>query len=205
MPFGLNRLKSGKADAPADEKKEKDGGPSTPPNNEKDAPPQYAATAPPPPVTQPTEEEITAAFSNLTLGPNPTPFPDANTTLAHLKLLETFYTLKQDVAYTDGLFDLWDSKAPGTEESVANDEVATRTRLDALSKIREKRWALYVARAVDRFEAWWLKVAYVRERNPKMLRQKDMETKTEWNESWPNNFLNVSPMRWTTDMLPPVG
>jgi hypothetical protein len=31
-------------------------------------------------------------------------------------------------------------------------------RDEALAKTREKRWSLYVARAVERFEAWWLKV-----------------------------------------------
>jgi hypothetical protein len=101
----------------------------------------------------PSLDEINAHFSNLQIGAFVKYFSDTNVCLAHLKLLEAFFILKQEVGYTDGAFDIWDSRAPGTDESVANDEMARNKRKEARSKIREKRWALYVARAAHRFRS----------------------------------------------------
>jgi hypothetical protein len=159
-------------------------------------PPSYTANAAP---QGPSLDEINAGFANLSIEDHPKTFPDTNLTLAHLKLLEAFFILKQDIGYTDGAFDLWDSRAPGTVESVANDEVARNTRNEALSKIREKRWALYVARAVHRFETWWTKVLCTYE-DGQMLRQSDMATKQfqDWTSAG-------KVQRWTPTMLPPLG
>lgn len=159
-------------------------------------PPSYTASAAPP---GPSIDEINAGFANLSIEDHPKTFPDTNLTLAHLKLLEAFFILKQDIGYTDGAFDLWDSRAPGTIESVANDEMARNTRNEALSKIREKRWALYVARAVHRFETWWTKVLCTYEVS-QMLRQSDMTTKQF--QDWTGTG---QVQRWIPAMLPPLG
>ena len=159
-------------------------------------PPSYTASAA---LPGPSIEEINAGFANLSIDDHPKSFPDTNLALAHLKLLEAFFILKQDIGYADGAFDLWDSRAPGTVESVANDEVARNTRNEALSKIREKRWALYVARAVHRFETWWTKALCTYE-DSQMLRQSDMTTKEfqDWTSAG-------KVQRWTPAMLPPLG
>lgn len=110
----------------------------------------YPTSAPPeqqpPPSYTINPSDLTAAFSNLTLGPaTPTPTPDQ--CIAHLKLLEAFHQLREDVATTDGLFGINDSLVP------ANQPETQRTEI--LRRVREKRWAVYVARAATRFEKWW--------------------------------------------------
>lgn len=197
MPFGLKRASvGGKADVYPDEKKDAVQRAQDQPAENK-PPPGYSAMDPLPEVAI---EQLNAGFKNLKIAAFPQAFPDADLCLAHLKLLEAFHSLKEEVGYTDGAFDLWDTRAPGSEESVAGDETATKVRKEALSKIREKRWALYVARAVDRFESWWMNVLTPRESQPIRLRTVDM-IKPSFEE-----FPYVgTPQMYTTAMLPPLG
>ncbi|RSL46825.1 hypothetical protein CEP54_013669 [Fusarium duplospermum] len=126
---------------------------------------------------------LSSALNNPNLPTSVHP-PNAITCLAHLKLLHAIAKLKESIGYTDGLFGIWDSRArynrfktsSGPPKEVATDygpavsnylfaQLAHRGpgfdilsdngRSLALSKLREKRWAIYVARAVDRYEAWW--------------------------------------------------
>lgn len=100
----------------------------------------------PPPTYSVNPSDLTAAFSNLTLNlASGTPTKDQ--CIAHLKLLEAFHQLREDVALTDGLFGIHDSLVPAG--------VLETERLEILRRIREKRWAVYVARAAARFEKWW--------------------------------------------------
>lgn len=161
------------------------------------------------------EGDIMWAFSKLQIKPSTDGFPTAETSLAHLKLLEAFCSIKDEVAYTDGAFGLFDSRAPGTEESVAGDGEATQRRLEALAQIREKRWALYVVRAVDRFEVWWTKVlvprdiAHAERFDPKLrvgrLKTTDIEDVKCWNNFVDNPTVAQLKWKWTRDMLPPLG
>lgn len=66
---------------------------------------------------------------------------------AHLKLLESFHQLREAIALHDGLFGIWDSFVPSTRSE--------REQAEILLKIREKRWAIYVAKAASRFQTWW--------------------------------------------------
>ncbi|KFY18510.1 hypothetical protein V491_04767, partial [Pseudogymnoascus sp. VKM F-3775] len=160
------------------------------------------------------EADITWAFTKLQIRSSTDGFPTPETSLAHLKLLEAFYSLKDEVAYSDGAFGLFDSRAPGTEESVAGDMEATKRRLEALAQIREKRWALYVVRAVDRFEVWWTKVlvprdiAHAERFNPKLrvgrLKTTDIEDVGCWNNFVNNPTVAQLKWEWTRDMLPPL-
>jgi len=119
----------------------------------------------------PSEAEIgkvnlTEAFDKLSLGTG-SKYPDVDTCLAHLKLLFAFQVMKEEVGYTDGLWNIWDTRADDSatvsdvhdlEETPASGpagDEASKKRLAILSKIREKRWAVFLARAVDRYEAWW--------------------------------------------------
>ena len=195
--MGLGKRLSTMASKPDVYPNEKQGG--LPPNSQptsSEAPPTYTATAN---VPGPSLDEINASFSNLQIGDVPKNFPDTNLCLAHLKLLEAFFILKQEVGYTDGAFDIWDSRAPGTDESVAKDEVARNTRKEALSKFREKRWALYVARAVHRFEIWWMKVLCQYEESV-MLTEGAMRSREY--QDFPGAGMV---QKWTTFMLPPLG
>lgn len=144
--------------------------------------------------TDTAETDLTAAFANLDISVSSNPvIPTPDLCLAHLKLLKTFQILKEDVGYLDGLFGLWDAPC---ELPIVEDHDK------ALVVIREKRWALYIARAVERFEDWWLKVLCKQERAEK-LRQQDMNMKRG------SDFMDF-PKRgiakvWSTSMLPPIG
>ncbi|KAG6369007.1 hypothetical protein INS49_003226 [Diaporthe citri] len=183
-----------------------------------EAPPAYAAAQPvqnPPDVV-----DITAAFSSLNISPTPQD-PTVDTCLAHLKLLYALQSLKEDVGYTDGLWDIWDSRADGQDSDIDTelpDDLLPPSAAEAvdlrgsqgekgrlapsdiqkirLSKIREKRWALFVARAVDRYEAWWNVF-------PKtMLREADMNDQS--GAKYHHFVDETAYLRWTQDMLPPL-
>jgi len=153
----------------------------------KEQPPSYAADDP---ATGPSPEELNRAFSTLRLSDTPSLFPDPEHCLAHLKLLSAFHALKEDVGYTDGLFDLWN----GAYERAANRE-------EALAKLREKRWALYVARAVERFEAWWLQVLCTLE-PVKRLEGKEMVSNNLRFTEFPKRG---TVQKWNAGILPPIG
>ncbi|TVY75725.1 Glycine-rich domain-containing protein, partial [Lachnellula suecica] len=173
-----------------------------PPTPSKEAPPPVAKIAPNPPAKEqpptyaandpandPSPEELSRAFSSLRLSEQPLAFPDSDQCLAHLKLLYVFHSLKEDVGYTDGLFNLWN----GACERAHN-------RDEAIAKMREKRWALYIARAVERFQTWWIKVLCTIE-PAKRLEGKEMVS----NNSRFTEFTSRGAVqKWTVGMLPPI-
>jgi len=146
-----------------------------------------------PPYEPPTQAQIgdiSVTFESLNLSEYPSALPTTDECLAHLKLLSAFNVLKEDVGYTDGLFGLWDAMCEKVDE---------KDRVKVLASIHEKRWALYVARAVDRFQDWWTKVLCL---NKNRLEWKAMLT----DSAQFSRFTEVkSCMTWRTDMLPPLG
>ena len=161
---------------------EKHGNPS-PPNNSL-SPPAYAQDDPNLHVP-----DITAAFSKLNLAPSAKPTPDI--CIAHLKLLEAFHQLREDVACEDGLF--------GIRDAFADAAQSDQERAKLLAKIREKRWQVYVTKASKRFERWWITCVEPNEEKNRLLRQSNM----------PSIFKH-SPdhggrLEWNKDDLPPLG
>lgn len=193
-PFGLKRFSKSKSTLDFDQKE--DATIPQSPASERSAPPEYAATNP---LPEATVEELTRGFKYLTLHPQPDKLPRSDEVMAHLKLLEAIFALKEEIGYTDGLFDLWDSRALGTEESTAGDDNSRRQHDEALSKIREKRWALYVLRAVDRFEVWWHQFLCSQDPNSHPLVQQEMVTPL-----FGDFPLLGSIMKWNTAILPPL-
>ena len=196
MPLGFEKfsLKGDKQDVYPAEKLQENVkvAPVSSNGNGKEAPPSYAVNDPvnndaPP---GPSAEELNAAFANLKLSDTPPPFPTPDHCLAHLKLISAFHVLKEDVGYTDGLFNLWDAKCELVDG-----------RDEALARMREKRWALYVARAVERFEVWWLKVLCQME-NSQRLQGKEMVAN---NLRFMEFTRRGKVTKWTTSMLPPIG
>ena len=109
----------------------------------------------PPPTTSPppsysaatrggTALDLTAAFGQLQLEVGAK--PSADLCLAHLKLLEAFYVLRDEISQKDGLFGIRDETVSSKDE---------RQKKEQVLKIREKRWAVYVTKAALRFEVWW--------------------------------------------------
>ncbi|KAI9838829.1 MAG: hypothetical protein M1819_004035 [Sarea resinae] len=138
--------------------------------------------------------DLTANLQNLDLR-SASEKPTVPQCIAHLKLLESFYQLRDEVGRTDGLFGLSDSLAA----AVTEDE---REREAALAKIAEKRWAVYVARAADRFERWWHTSApSTAAGNPRnYLVQREMN-RNSYYDSLP---LKGQRIKYTRDYLPPL-
>lgn len=107
--------------------------------------------------------------------------------VAHLKFLAVLADLREAVAGTDGLFGLMDP-----DPKIFREEAG-----EAGARIKEKRWAIYVTRAVDRYAVWW-RTCVRASRAP--VTTADLETNaydyiTEWN----NEIL------WSAERLPPLG
>ena len=146
-------------------------------------PPSYSASAvqePPP--------DISTAFANLNLhvpsALTQTPTPDE--CLAHLKLLEAFHSLRQDVCQHDGLFGINDSFATASTE---------KERTQQLANLREKRWQVYVSKANKRFEAWWMTCVL-----PEARRETQYAVTTVGRTPWVGEKLEFE-----RDNLPPLG
>lgn len=120
--------------------------------------PHYSVSELPPPDYQADDDDVappdyTAGFTNLTISDAPSSgIPTVDETIAHLKTLECFSRLRQSIASTDGLFDIDNAMIVdvGRTSNLASGEGAD----ELLPRLAEKRWAVYVSRAVDRFHAW---------------------------------------------------
>lgn len=166
------------------------------------------STALPPDGHNDVKVNINAAFADLTLEDAPGN-PTVDKCLSHLKLLFAIHDMREDVGYTDGLWDIWDTresdrirelsaKAEKAEKSGAPGAVNPDEATAVLSNLREKRWAIFLARAVDRYASWW-------ETLPKRyLTNADMEA---WDGTIDYyNFVNgTDAMVWDETMLPPLG
>lgn len=192
-------------------------------SNEKDGHEIDGKLAPPPAYTAVDESataDLTAAFDQLKLA-DAASDPTVDTCLAHLKLLFAIQSMKEEVGYTDGLWGLWDSlagpldhieqtfadkkktpsdvKKPLVSELEGDDEKTAKKTLENLSKIREKRWALFLARAAQRYEAWWKSLP-----GGQPLTETDMEEDTSFEyDTFPVH--DSAPFDWREDMLPPLG
>ncbi|KAL7972720.1 hypothetical protein HDV63DRAFT_369955 [Trichoderma sp. SZMC 28014] len=171
-----------------------------------EAPPNYTPTAAADPHS---DLDITASFAYLALSSDPpTGIPEVDTCLAHLKLLHAIHSLKEDVGYNDGLWGLWDDRADKDTDIILDGALPSGVKLDSLSKdektklalsrLREKRWAIFLARAVDRYEAWWSAIT----RNKEMLTETDM---TKKHDSRYIDFpTSGAPLPWSNDNIPPL-
>ncbi|KAL1652218.1 hypothetical protein SLS58_000345 [Diplodia intermedia] len=117
--------------------------------------------------------DFTSRLQSLNIDPlrrQGVPAPDE--CIVHLKLLEAFYNLRQDVETSEGIFDIasptpptdapkYEKTAPD-QESEPEDGTIDEELKYKIKQVREKRWAVYVSRAVERYEQWFL------ERIPKL-------------------------------------
>lgn len=94
------------------------------------------------------------------------------------------------VGHEDNLFGIEDGRVMGL--GIAEDEWEK-----SYSKLREKRWAIYLARAVHRYEVWWKNLG------GRPLTEHDMEGfHTEYYDHFP--LLNL-PKQWEVVELMPLG
>ncbi|RHZ43114.1 uncharacterized protein CDV56_100086, partial [Aspergillus thermomutatus] len=106
--------------------------------------------------------------------------------VVHLKFLAALADLRDSVAGNDGVFGLYERSLSEFPEHV--DEVRAR--------IREKRWAVYTARAVDRYTQWWETCVPSNRPCPRL---KDLE-----HESYDHITEGNQPLSWSKDSLPPL-
>ena len=152
-----------------------DGSAATEPPSKASEAPQYEDSPP----------DITAGFASLNLSPSSkTPTPDE--CIAHLKLLEAFSQLREDIGCRDGLYGLYNDLVDTTDEALES---------QLLAKMREKRWAIYVTIAVMRFEAWWHKISITN-----ILTGVDLAS-----AGFSNLPAAANPLQLSTDQLPPLG
>lgn len=196
MPF-FDKLKGSIAKNYPSEKKVDYASASTSKQEKEDAPPIYAPAddavpsyALTDPISEAAAAELNSAFSDLNISPISPPFPEPGHCLVHLKLLSAFHGLKEEVGFSDGLFGIQDSSSEKTED-----------RKEALAALREKRWSLYVARAAERFQEWWLKVLCTRE---DIVRMTTGAFGSPSSQSIKFPELGKAQV-WTTAMLPPLG
>ncbi|KAF2495462.1 hypothetical protein BU16DRAFT_460912 [Lophium mytilinum] len=97
-----------------------------------------------PPVYSDAAESSNFQFEALDFTPSPLEIPTAAECIAHLRLLNVFHRLRYEVGNVEGLFGIDEPSAIDGPDRIRNAEW-----------IKEKRWAIYVTRAVDRFEKWW--------------------------------------------------
>jgi hypothetical protein len=143
-------------------------------------------------------DQLNSAFSSLNL-PLVSHKVTQDTCLAHLKLLFALQTLKEAIGYTDGLWQIYDSRLFPGRKNASIEKVDDETKRN-LALLREKRWALYVARAVDRYEAWWGSLSS----DP--LTEIDMGEDTVKYTAFTSGFNNIAANHvWKNNNLPPLG
>lgn len=130
-------------------------------------------------------DNVATKLGSLTLSDGSPASPRPDTCLAHLRLLHAFDKLKQSIGYQDGLWNIWDNRAS-----------ASGNHIDVLSELREKRWAVFLARAVDRYGEWWQSLGL------SMLKESQM---MEENGERYERFVQGRPLAWTRNDLPPLG
>lgn len=105
-------------------------------------------TDPPPPYEE--LEQLTSTIPPLDPDASPGKSRGATVTrdrcIVHLKLLAALADLRDSISNDNALFGLDDSRA----DHFVTDLIINRAR----ALVREKRWAVYTARAVDRFTVW---------------------------------------------------
>ena len=166
-------------------------------------PPTYRA---PPDISPEALAGLNAALTSIDLAGSKNLSEDR--CLVHLKLLHAFQQLKDDVGYTDGLWQLFDARAAGapvtaeshdkkkSDKCVSPEAAEAASLAKRVAEIREKRWALFVARAVDRYEAWLKTFAGT------PLTEEMFDTGGPGYTSFP---AESDPIHWTESMLPPLG
>jgi hypothetical protein len=128
--------------------------------------------------------------------------PTAEALTTHLKLLSTFHTLRYRIENEDGLFNVHDLLVPSQRDIEADSSLIPR-REEGLAKIREKRWAIYVARAVGRFESWWRNMIPCSIRGVQMERLETVHMKSK--TVFESLIKTARSLVFTVDNLPPLG
>jgi hypothetical protein len=114
--------------------------------------------SPPPPTYEQANRhedhtQYAPQIANSTLQHNPD-LPSPADCVAHLKLLECFYRLRQNIASTNGLFGISCEIVDDLDKSATQTDTHKDKKNEGITLLAEKRWQVYVSRAVERFSRW---------------------------------------------------
>lgn len=164
-----------------DEKSKRTSKQSTEANGEatSERPPSYSAEQVEQPPLQLRQLDLTSCTSSPTV--------TRDQCVAHLKFLAILADLREGISSDDGLFGIQDAEAERFPESLN----------EARARIREKRWAVYTARAVDRYTKWW---------SIGLPRSRPMATVNDLEHEGYEKILNCDTrVAWSPENLPPIG
>lgn len=114
----------------------------------------------------------------------------ASKALIHLRLLFAFRKLRMQIGSQDGLWGIWDDR-------LETHHLSPDEREQGLAKLKEKRWSIYLARAVHRYSAWWAAMG------PSPLTEQDTMAA---NSTKYATFTTSSPRKeWTLGSMIPLG
>jgi hypothetical protein len=141
-------------------------------------PPPYTSS---PQSSNETSSRTVTRVGNLNFQPSPLEIPTPAECIAHLKLLHAFARLRHEVGNCEGVFGIsmgqvdakgqaevqlatsgaqqagvaheHDAATAGEDMHASDTDTAENAGL--AERIRDKRWTVYVAKAVARFEKWW--------------------------------------------------
>ena len=162
----------------------------SPDNPLEDVPSDEVPKGKPPSYTE--EEQLLLNFPKLNLSDtkalaNPTRMVTRDQCVAHLKFLAVLADLRDSVSNNDGLFGITDNQAENIHWA----------RDEARARIREKRWAVYTARAVERYQKWFFTC---------LPMSRPHVTLSDLEDASYEGILNCETMVvWNEDNLPPLG
>lgn len=133
-------------------------------------------------------DELVLELPKLNLGVPSSIYPiTRDQCVAHLKFLAVLADLRDLISNNDGLFGLFDSDADKFPESLN----------EARARIREKRWAVYTARAVERYTRWWFTC---------LPMSRPQVTMTDLEQREYESIIDCeTQILWSDDNMPPIG
>ena len=167
--------------------------------------------------------DLEAAFSNLDLNACSSTTPKPDECIAHLKLLECFKNLREEISNRNGLFGIEDGFSRESLQEVY-DNIASECANESeqrekfaqtgrqiersLNFARDKRWAIYVARAASRYAKWWQKLRDLGNGVDGLgiPPSKRLRVATIEEEQGLEGLMGSGiPCQWNADNLPPIG
>ncbi|KAF2197879.1 hypothetical protein GQ43DRAFT_434772 [Delitschia confertaspora ATCC 74209] len=117
---------------------------------------------------------------------------------AHLKLLHAFHKLRNEIANHEGLYGIHLYEAPAGPSS----KPVLQDFETYLEKLREKRWTIYVTKAVDRFSKWLIKLPVTSDTFPGPIQTTDFDPKesSKTADNFPTKGRGID----IGDKLPPL-
>ncbi|KAL2843479.1 hypothetical protein BJY01DRAFT_264211 [Aspergillus pseudoustus] len=142
----------------------------------------------PPTYNQTTEQLPAIPILNLSQDAGPAKYTTVThfECIAHLKFLAALSDLRDTITSMPNIFDIPDPTAP---------QFSTQIN-EAWALVKEKRWAVYTAKAVQRYTAWWNHSA------PSSRQRLSVHEFTS--STYEDITACGDPISWTRDELPPL-